>query len=84
MSSPARSPGIAGVLMAQNRDDGSQLLIEMRDIVKRFPGVLTNDLETFENGDMTFNTSTPLASSVESGLCVVNLYDNLQWPFALH
>ncbi len=29
--------------MAQNRDDGSQLLIEMRDIVKRFPGVLAND-----------------------------------------
>ena len=29
--------------MTQNRDDKSQLLVEMRDIVKRFPGVLAND-----------------------------------------
>ncbi len=29
--------------MTQNRDDKNQLLIDMRDIVKRFPGVLAND-----------------------------------------
>ncbi len=29
--------------MTKNRDDKKQLLIDMRDIVKRFPGVLAND-----------------------------------------